>query len=125
MKELEIKRCMKCGATVEVLKDCTCENCGIKCCGEQMEVLVPNSQAEELDNHILHIEIDGENIKVSMNHPMEDDHFIEWFALVDDERIGKKFLKPGSKAEVTFPYIKGSKVYAFCNKHMLWVKDIE
>ena len=30
--ELIIKKCKTCGAMVKVLKDCTCENCGIKCC---------------------------------------------------------------------------------------------
>lgn len=29
--------CEKCGAMVKVLIDCTCENCGIKCCGECMK----------------------------------------------------------------------------------------
>ncbi|MBR5281139.1 MAG: hypothetical protein IKU26_09295 [Clostridia bacterium] len=29
--------CEKCGAMVQVLIDCTCENCGIKCCGEKMK----------------------------------------------------------------------------------------
>ena len=42
-KELIIKKCMKCGAMVEVLKDCTCDNCGIKCCGENMKIMVANS----------------------------------------------------------------------------------
>ena len=27
--ELIVKKCMKCGAEVEVLKDCTCNDCGI------------------------------------------------------------------------------------------------
>lgn len=30
------RKCLKCGALVEVIKDCTCENCGIMCCGEKM-----------------------------------------------------------------------------------------
>ena len=29
--------CAKCGALVKVLIDCTCENCGIKCCGEHLD----------------------------------------------------------------------------------------
>ena len=29
--------CEKCGALVKVLIDCTCENCGIRCCGEMMK----------------------------------------------------------------------------------------
>ena len=33
----KIVRCEKCGAMVKVLIDCTCENCGIKCCNETMK----------------------------------------------------------------------------------------
>ena len=35
-KELVIKRCSKCQSLVEVIKDCTSDNCSIKCCGEEM-----------------------------------------------------------------------------------------
>ena len=51
MKELVIKKCMKCGATVIVLEDCKCENCGIKCCGEQMTKLEENLVDEELKKY--------------------------------------------------------------------------
>ena len=33
----KIVLCEKCGAMVKVLIDCTCTNCGIKCCGETMK----------------------------------------------------------------------------------------
>ena len=33
----KIVRCEKCGAMVKVLIDCTCDNCGIKCCNEKMK----------------------------------------------------------------------------------------
>ena len=38
-----LKKCMKCGALVKVLKDCNCDNCGIKCCNEEMTIIKPNS----------------------------------------------------------------------------------
>ena len=38
-----IKKCLKCGAMVEVIDDCTCENCGIRCCGEPMVEVKANS----------------------------------------------------------------------------------
>lgn len=31
------KICEKCGAIVKVIKDCTCKDCGIKCCGTTMK----------------------------------------------------------------------------------------
>mgnify|MGYP006338318157 CR=1 FL=1 len=47
---LIIKKCMSCGAIVKVLKDCTCNNCGIKCCGEEMQILLPNSVDAAIEN---------------------------------------------------------------------------
>ena len=44
-----IVRCEKCGAMVKVLIDCTCENCGIKCCGETMKE-ISKEEAEKLLN---------------------------------------------------------------------------
>lgn len=46
-----IKKCMKCGAEVLVHHDCTCENCGIRCCGEEMKVLEVNVSGDE-EKHI-------------------------------------------------------------------------
>ena len=40
--------CEKCGAMVKVLIDCTCENCGIKCCGEVMKEI----SAEEANKYL-------------------------------------------------------------------------
>ena len=44
----KIVRCEKCGAMVKVLIDCTCENCGIKCCGETMKEITK----EEADKYL-------------------------------------------------------------------------
>lgn len=41
--------CEKCGAMVKVLVDCTCVNCGIKCCGETMKE-ISNEKADEILN---------------------------------------------------------------------------
>ena len=39
--------CEKCGALVKVLIDCTCKDCGIKCCGEAMKE-ISAQEANEL-----------------------------------------------------------------------------
>ena len=44
----KIVLCEKCGAMVKVLVDCTCANCGIKCCGEIMKEI-----SQEKANEIL------------------------------------------------------------------------
>ena len=44
----KIVLCEKCGAMVKVLIDCTCQNCGIKCCGETMKDISAEKAAEIL-----------------------------------------------------------------------------
>ena len=125
MRELVIKKCLKCGALVEVLKDCTCGDCGIKCCGEQMKTLNPNSVDAAVEKHVPVCEVKCKKLVATVNHVMEEDHYIEWIALVTDTEVYKQFFKPGEKAVAKFPYIPGSVVYEFCNKHGLWKVDVK
>lgn len=122
--ELIIKRCAKCDAMVMVMEDCTCENCGIKCCGENMEVLKANSVDASFEKHVPTYEIVDNEIVVRVNHVMEKEHFIEWIALVKDNT--QMFVKqyPEQDAIARFPLIKDATLYAYCNKHGLWASDI-
>jgi len=65
---LTIKRCLKCGATVEVLHDCTCENCGVKCCGEEMRVQLPNTVDASVEKHLPVVEVNGNEVVVYVPH---------------------------------------------------------
>ena len=123
--DLIIKRCLKCGATVEVLHDCTCENCGVKCCGQEMQVDVPNTVDASAEKHLPVVEVSENNIVVSVPHVMEDEHYIEWIAFVNENTVCKKFYKPGEEPKAVFPYKKGSVVYAYCNKHGLWSTEVK
>lgn len=123
MKELIIKKCMSCGATVEVLQDCNCGDCGIQCCGKNMLKLEPNSTDAAVEKHVPEYEIQGEMVNVKVNHVMDEEHFIEWIAIVGENNVCKKMLNPGEIAEVKFEYIPGSILYAYCNKHGLWKKE--
>ena len=46
----KIARCEKCGAMVKVLIDCTCDNCGIKCCNETMKEISEEDAKKYLEN---------------------------------------------------------------------------
>lgn len=43
-------RCEKCGAMVKVLIDCTCGDCGIKCCNETMKEISEEESKKYLEN---------------------------------------------------------------------------
>lgn len=125
--DLIIKKCNKCGALVKVLKDCTCESdCGIKCCGEKMEEVVPNSVEASAEKHLPVYEKKDEWVYVKVNHVMEDEHFIEWISLVfEHEEFTLKLEPHFPTAEAKFPYIPGSTIYSYCNKHGLWKTVVE
>lgn len=123
--ELIIKRCKSCLAMVEVLKDCECEGCSIQCCGEPMEKLIPNTVDCAVEKHIPTYERVEDEILVKVNHVMEKEHYIEWIALVKENKETKVKLYPEQNAETRFKYIPGSTIYAYCNKHGLWKVDVE
>lgn len=123
MKELIIKKCLKCGAVIRVLEDCHCDNCGIICCGEKMVTLKPNSTDAAFEKHIPSYEVDNDNIVVKVSHVMNEDHFIEWIAFINDFKEEFVYFKPNAEAKTIFKKEKGV-LYAYCNKHGLWSREI-
>ena len=124
-KELIIKKCTKCGATVKVIKDCHCEGCGIKCCGEEMKRLELNSVEAAVEKHVPTYEIKDGKIFVKVNHVMEEEHSIEWISIVFGNKEVTTYLEPGKEAVAHCKYVPGATIYAYCNKHGLWKKDVE
>lgn len=124
MNKLIIKKCNSCNAMVKVLEDCNCNDCGISCCGEPMVELKPNSTDAAVEKHVPTFEISGSEIIVRVNHPMEKEHYIQWISLVHENKEITTQLFPEQNAEVIFPYMPNSTIYAYCNKHGLWKKDI-
>jgi len=123
--ELLVKKCKSCGAIVKVLKDCNCSECGIKCCGETMQKLEPNSVDAAVEKHVPTYEKVEDEIYVKVNHVMEKEHYIEWISLVDENKEYTVMLYPEQNAEARFKYIPGSTIYAYCNKHGLWKIDVK
>ena len=124
-EELVIKKCKHCGAMVKVINDCKCPECGIICCDEPMTELVPNSVDAAFEKHVPTYEVRDGKIFVTVNHVMEEEHYIEWICMVSDKKQCTTYFKPEEEAKTHFKYIPGSKLYAYCNKHGLWKTDVE
>ena len=57
------------------------------------------------------------------DHPMLEEHYIEWIALQTDKGNQRKALRPGAAPHATFALLDGEKVeavYAYCNLHGMW-----
>lgn len=124
MNELIIKKCQNCGELIKVIGNCD-NKCEIKCCGEEMKTLVPNSVDAAIEKHVPTYEVQDGKIIVKVNHVMEEEHYIEWITMVNGNKEKTIYFKPGEEAIAKFCHHKGAILYAYCNKHGLWVKEVE
>ena len=90
------------------------------------EEITPNTTDGALEKHVPVIEKDGDKVTVtvgSVEHPMVDEHYIEWVALETKKGNQRKALSPGQAPSVCFSMCEGDEVvavYAYCNLHGLW-----
>ena len=123
-KQNGMYKCGVCGNVVSVVEAHEGE---LVCCGQPMNLLEEKTQDEGLEKHVPVIEKIEGGVKVkvgSVEHPMEEAHYIELIQLVKDGNavIGKR-LNPEDKPEVEFCCLvetEGLKARALCNIHGLW-----
>ena len=124
MRKLKLKKCLECGSLIHILKDCNCADCEIKCCSKELKEVKSNSTDAAFEKHVPTYEIRDGMIEVSVNHVMEDDHYIEWICFVTEDKEEFVYLKPEMQAIAQFKENKGT-LYAYCNKHGLWENEIK
>jgi len=99
------------------------------CCGQKMTELVPGTSDGAAEKHVPSYEVDGYLVNVtvgSVEHPMTEEHYIEWIAIETEKGAQRKTLKPGDKPSLVFALSDDDKldaVYAYCNLHGLWKID--
>jgi len=118
--ELIIKKCNKCGAMIKIIKDCSCNDCGIICCNETMKEIKANSTDAAVEKHVPSYEVVEDTIKVRVNHVMEEDHFIKWVCLKTENKEEYAYFNPQKEAVAEFKNAPSGILYAYCNKHGLW-----
>lgn len=119
--KLILKKCLKCGKVIEEIESSACDT---MCCGDAMVEIVANSTDAAVEKHVPTYEVLEGNMEVKVNHVMEDDHYIMWIKLVYENSEQTIYFKPGEAPEVNGKYEPGMKIYAYCNKHGLWVRDV-
>ncbi len=117
----EVFKCDLCGNIVEIL---TGAGGALACCGQDMRLLTENTVDAAVEKHIPVAAKTNEGWQVSVgsvDHPMAEDHFIEWIELIAGETSFTVFLKPGDKPAAFFPVTAAEiSVRAYCNLHGLW-----
>ena len=124
---MKVLLCKKCKKMLGVMKG---SKCPTMCCGEPMEELVPNTTDAATEKHVPAVSVDGSIVTVcvgSVEHPMLEEHFINWIALETREGMQRKQLSPGDAPKAVFAIAPGDTpvaAYEYCNLHGFWKADI-
>ena len=121
----QVYKCEICGNIVEML------HTGVGtmvCCGQPMTLQELNTVDAAKEKHVPVIEkiSGGVLVKVgSVEHPMLDNHFIEWIEIHTNDKLYRKHLKPGEKPQAEFLLDEDVLfVREFCSIHGLWKADL-
>ena len=121
--EMKFYRCKRCGQMVAIVEK---KGCPIMCCGEAMEEIVPGTSDGAAEKHVPVYEVKDNMVYVtvgSVEHPMIEEHYIQWIAIQTKQGNQRKALKPNDPPKACFALCEGDEVlsvYAYCNLHSLW-----
>jgi desulfoferrodoxin (superoxide reductase-like protein)/DNA-binding XRE family transcriptional regulator len=90
----------------------------VSCCGITLPPLEPEAPDEE---HRITVEIIEDEYYVTVCHPMTKEHYISFLAAVSDQGIQLTKLYPEGNAEARFRISCVRKMYAYCNRHGLFM----
>lgn len=121
--EMKFYRCKRCGQIVAIVEK---KSCPVMCCGEAMEELVPCTSDGATEKHVPVYEVKDNKVYVTVGeveHPMAEEHYIQWIAIQTKNGNQRKTLLPGAEPKAVFPLLEGDEVeavYEYCNLHGLW-----
>ncbi len=125
--QVKFYRCTHCGNIAIKVYDA---GVPMVCCGEPMVELAAGSQDAALEKHVPVVSVEGSKVHVnvgSVDHPMTDDHYIQFICLLKRDSYEIHPLTPTDQPCCDFYLGEGEQpvsVYEFCNIHGLWKTDL-
>lgn len=123
-EEKQVYRCNICGNMLEVIHKGVGKTV---CCDNQMQLLEEKTEGLGPEKHVPIVEQteNGVIVKIgSVDHPMEENHCIEWVELITDKGLYRKVFKHGDKPEAEFNInvddINQISAREYCSIHGLW-----
>lgn len=123
-KKCGVYKCELCGNIVEVYH----EGGGtLVCCNQNMNYMEEKTADSSTEKHVPVIEKIEGGYRVyvgSTEHPMKDDHYIQWIEVIAGEQVMREYLKPGQKPEAFFK-TDATQIIAreYCNLHGHWKNE--
>ncbi|MBO5786988.1 MAG: desulfoferrodoxin [Clostridia bacterium] len=126
MKEVKFYVCETCGNLVGMINE---SGVPMMCCGKKMQQIVPGTVEASKEKHIPVATLENGVLTVnvgSVDHPMTEEHLIEWVYVQTDRGGQRKVLNAGDAPKLTFVFTdeKPVAVYAYCNLHGLWKTEL-
>ena len=119
-----------CKETGEVITRLTSSGKPLVCDGHEMVELKAGVVDAAVEKHVPSVTVEGNIVRVNVGevtHPMTEAHLILWVALETDRDAQIHWLRAEEAPECSFVVPEGSSpkaVYAYCNLHGLWMKEI-
>jgi superoxide reductase len=123
--EMKFYKCAHCGQMIAIVKE---TGVPVICCGEPMQEMVAGTTDAAVEKHVPQFEVKDGIVEVTVGeveHPMLEEHYIEWIAVQTKQGNQRKALKPGEAPKACFALCDGDEVvavYEHCNLHGLWKK---
>lgn len=120
---MKFYRCDHCGNIVTFVHSA---GVPVMCCGQKMTELVPGTTDGAAEKHVPVVNVEGNQVRVqvgSVEHPMLEEHYIQFIAIETQQGSQIKYLKPGEKPQAVFALAEGDQLvaaYEYCNLHGLW-----
>jgi len=121
------------GGNMNKVKIYVCPNCenvlfstgdaDVSCCGRKLAKLSVKATSKDQDHEMTVSEIE-DDYYITIDHEMTKKHYIAFVAFVGPDRILIVKLYPEQSAQIRFPKMYGSKIYAYCSEHGLWEERV-
>ena len=116
MKKCKFYVCPVCGNAIQATGEAV-----ITCCG----ITLPPLEAEIPDpDHTISLEVVEDEYYVTVDHPMTKTHYISFLAAVSDQTVQFTKLYPEGDAATRFKINRVERIYAYCNRHGMFVLDL-
>ena len=116
-------RCGICGSISIVYGDCSLTEFKCGCNGTRQRLETPGSEEKDGIHALSYVFFGGAEhnaVQISVgdgNHPMTEEHRIQWIYLLTYEGGQLKYLDTSLKARTTFA-MAGMDAYSYCNRHI-------
>lgn len=115
------------GGNMKRVKFYVCPACGnimtatgageLSCCGRKLEPMTAKPADEA---HHINVEVVEDDYYLTFDHPMEKDHYLNFFAYLDYDRVTLIRLYPEAGGEVRFPKRGRGKIVFGCSRDGLF-----